>query len=394
MRRVLAVVSFVPYPADRGDPVRVMGILRPLAQKCELTVWCVNTNTVDPEDFRGALPDATVQIFKAEYRHNRTIVRDVRRLLRCVTTGVPFWIAKRGSRELAESLRSLLHADFDAVIFLGEASGWYAEDFPHRWHWDKFNVLSASTRHEVNIASGWSAKSLAKLNRSASIRFERRIGTRATTVSVTNDIEDVRLRRWIGRPADLVLPSVVSVAEHPIDFDFSTRNALWLGNLSYFSNRDGLRRFVASGWPILASSGWTLLVVGGGLTEKMRAELDDAGSVLSIGYVDDIASVAKNCALGIVPIWSGGGTKMKTLTMLAMGLPVVSTPMGFEGIPSHDYPLAATPTEIAHLAMDLHRKGKLGPIGEHGRRLAVELFSESAGRRYAEDLLTLVAGRW
>ena len=80
--------------------------------------------------------------------------------------------------------------------------------------------------------------------------------------------------------------------------------------------------------------------------------------------------------------------------MLAMGLPIVSTPMGFEGIPDDGYPLADSPTKMAELAIELHRSEEgLELIAERGRRLALDFFSESAGVRYAEALLALVGGK-
>jgi hypothetical protein len=43
-RRILAVSSFFPLPADRGDPVRVGMYLRSLNAVADLTVYVVHTS--------------------------------------------------------------------------------------------------------------------------------------------------------------------------------------------------------------------------------------------------------------------------------------------------------------------------------------------------------------
>lgn len=51
-----------------------------------------------------------------------------------------------------------------------------------------------------------------------------------------------------------------------------------------------------------------------------------------LGYVDDIYSLIKSSDMAIVPIKTGGGTKLKVLDYLGMGLPIVTTKKGIEGI--------------------------------------------------------------
>ncbi len=67
-------------------------------------------------------------------------------------------------------------------------------------------------------------------------------------------------------------------------------------------------------------------------TEAMAAEAAKVGVSLP-GFVDDPAELLQRFSVLVAPIRSGGGTKLKIIEALAMGIPVVTTPIGSEGIP-------------------------------------------------------------
>jgi polysaccharide biosynthesis protein PslH len=88
------------------------------------------------------------------------------------------------------------------------------------------------------------------------------------------------------------------------------------------------------------------------------------------GFVDDVREYAKNCGVFIVPLRSGSGMRVKILTALAMGLPIVSTTVGAEGIEVVDGEhllLADTPTDFANAVLSLlenpERAAQLGLAG-------------------------------
>jgi len=56
------------------------------------------------------------------------------------------------------------------------------------------------------------------------------------------------------------------------------------------------------------------------------------GNVRCLGFVDDIYSTLKSSDIAIVPLTSGGGTRLKILEYFAAGLPIVTTRKGIEGI--------------------------------------------------------------
>jgi glycosyltransferase involved in cell wall biosynthesis len=50
------------------------------------------------------------------------------------------------------------------------------------------------------------------------------------------------------------------------------------------------------------------------------------------GRVEDVVPYYRQCAVFIVPLRAGGGTRLKILEAMALGRPVVSTAIGCEGL--------------------------------------------------------------
>jgi glycosyltransferase involved in cell wall biosynthesis len=72
-------------------------------------------------------------------------------------------------------------------------------------------------------------------------------------------------------------------------------------------------------------------IVGRDPTPQVRALARRPGVVVT-GQVPDIVPQLADCLALLVPLRSGGGTRLKILQAMALGRPVVATPMGAEGL--------------------------------------------------------------
>jgi glycosyltransferase involved in cell wall biosynthesis len=118
-----------------------------------------------------------------------------------------------------------------------------------------------------------------------------------------------------------------------------------------------------------------LSVAGAGLPASVRARPLPEGVEL-LGEVEDLRTAYWSHRLLVAPLRAGSGTRLKILEAFAAGLPVVTTPLGAEGIEAADgihLRLAdgAQPTADAIVAL-LRDEGA-------GRRLA------AAARRLVEE---------
>lgn len=78
-----------------------------------------------------------------------------------------------------------------------------------------------------------------------------------------------------------------------------------------------------------------LRIVGRG-SERLPAAVSTALGVDVVGAVEDVTPELQRANVALVPIRYGGGTRVKVLEAWAHGVPVVSTPLGAEGLDARD----------------------------------------------------------
>ena len=114
------------------------------------------------------------------------------------------------------------------------------------------------------------------------------------------------------------------------------------------------------------------------------------------GEVADIRPyIAESLAL-VVPLRSGGGTRLKILQAMAMGRPVISTKLGAEGLevtPGVNILIAENPTEFVNHILRLTASPKEAErLGQAGRRLVEEKYDWQTCLRGLENLYEKVLG--
>jgi len=78
-----------------------------------------------------------------------------------------------------------------------------------------------------------------------------------------------------------------------------------------------------------------LCIAGRNISKQIR-DLGEDVRIEIIADVPDIREVAAECCASVVPLRFGGGTRIKILEAFGLGLPVVSTAKGCEGLAGED----------------------------------------------------------
>jgi glycosyltransferase involved in cell wall biosynthesis len=172
--------------------------------------------------------------------------------------------------------------------------------------------------------------------------------------------------------------------------------ALFTGTFGYPPNAEALRWLLADIWPRIAARvpGAELLVVGKDPPQDLAAAPGDGVTIA--GWVPEMQPWFDRAQAILVPMRSGGGTRLKVLDGLASGRPVVTTTMGAEGIdvtPDEDVVLAdGAEGFAAAAARALTDRDLAQRIGANGRRLAETTYDwASIGERLGALLDDLAA---
>ena len=148
---------------------------------------------------------------------------------------------------------------------------------------------------------------------------------------------------------------------------------LFTGHLAHPPNVDAVVHFLTSIWPriVTAAPDARCRIVGAHPAAAVATAVQQSAKVELVANAPDIRPYFREARVYVVPMRFGGGVRNKILEAWAMGVPVVSTTMGAEGISALDGQncwLRDTPEEFAAQVTALLKKPPPVAVSEAGRR--------------------------
>ncbi|RME68267.1 MAG: glycosyltransferase, partial [Alphaproteobacteria bacterium] len=155
------------------------------------------------------------------------------------------------------------------------------------------------------------------------------------------------------------------------------------GAMDYWANVDAVSWFVSGVWPRLRAvhPHARFFIVGGKPAAAVQALARQPGVVVT-GRVDDVRPYLKAADVAVAPMRVARGVQNKVLEAMAMGLPVVTTPAGLEGIDARageHLLVAADAGAFAQAVLDMLADAKrAAAIGQAARARAVARYGWTA----------------
>jgi sugar transferase (PEP-CTERM/EpsH1 system associated) len=369
--RVLFLSPRQCWPTTTGAKLREFHLARHVASQAELTVLAFSDQPT-PEAL-AFCRDVIVVPPPARYT--------TWKLLRGILGRDPVPVLNYTSDAMREALAQLLaRAPFDIVQIEGTPMAGYAGMIargpnPPAIVYDWHNIESELMRRFAAQAP-FGKRIYASLTADRLTALERRMLAGDASHIVCSDREKERLHA-------IAPNALIEVVENGVDCDsFSasthpTRDSLlFVGSMDYHANIEAAVDFAKETWP-LARAGFPSLrlqLVGSNPAPLVRALASQPGIEVT-GTVPDIRPYYSQALAAIVPLQTGGGTRLKILEALAAGVPVISTRAGAEG-------LALTPGE--HLIIAESQPEWLAAIRRLSDPQAAAQFS-AAGRKQVRE---------
>lgn len=112
---------------------------------------------------------------------------------------------------------------------------------------------------------------------------------------------------------------------------------VYLGSLSYSANRNGLIKFLDEFSRFESRENWKLVIAGSGAPKEFIRRISKYSNVTFEGYVENSEKFLLSGDGMLVPLWLGGGSRLKIYEGFSLGIPVISTKVGIEGIEAKNW---------------------------------------------------------
>ncbi len=373
--KILFLSRWFPFPPDNGARIRVFNLLKGLAEHHQVDLIAFQESPVDPEQIKvleGFLASVTSIPYKT-FHPGRV------RALLALFSDKPRSYIDAFNADFADKVREAVsNTRYDLVIASEIDMALYAlmvdgvrkilEELEITKIYDRYQSesnLFLKLRHGLTWwkLSGFVAKLLSSFD----------------GCTVVSELEKQAVHRCApDYPNLIVLPNGVDIRHYQMtDAASIDPNALvYMGAITYPVNFEAVKFFVKEVFPeVLSKRPSTVLYVTGGTGDVPVDELLLDDRVIFTGYIDDIRVVLSKACVNVIPILTGGGTRLKVLEGFAAGTPIVSTSRGAEGleiVPGKDFLLADEPGDFANAVVRLMEDAGLRAIVRANGRAVVE----------------------
>lgn len=333
--RILMLTPYPTYPPKLGAITRMFHEMQTLGERHELVV-------------------VSFIFMKEDYRLEADLVRYCELGLTVMIGDAPprqpdqpKLIHRYSSERMRKLLRLLQPANFDVFLCDFIYMAQYRDMFP-----DAYAVLSEhniesqllqrcaavnqdSTQLEQLAQQTAAVKAFVEPDTEAKLLagFEDQYWQRFNLRMVVSQQDQQEMERRCSIGQVVVVNNGIDTKNVELVNSSCNQKILFIGTMSYYPNIDGASYFVEHILPIVWQHNENVtFCIAGAEPPPAILDLTQDPRIMVVANPENMSDVAKTCQITVVPLRIGGGTRIKILHSMAMGLPVVSTGLGCEGL--------------------------------------------------------------
>jgi len=326
--RILFLSRWFPYPPNNGSKIRVYNLLRGLAHQHQITLLSFaeqSEKSPDISALQSFCREIQVIYRKPFYPHSGRARLGFFSLK-------PRSVIDTFSSEMAQRVEQTLSAsDYDIAIASEIDMAIYSQNFG--------NLPAVLDELQVGVlferfalASSWRRRLRNGLTWAKHRRYLASIlkNFQACIVASSRERQLLPLAVKDYRSVEVIPNSVDLASYSDVDEAAEPNTLIYTGSLSFTLNFEAMVWFTRQIYPhIQAQVPEVRLSITG---DHAGRSLPPARNVTLTGFVDDVRPLVARTWVSVVPLLTGGGTRLKILEAMALGTPVVSTSKGAEGL--------------------------------------------------------------
>lgn len=345
--RLLVLTPRFPYPVVGGDRLRIFELCKVLSQHADLTLLslCETKDELTMTVPADGVFHAVERVYLPRWRSRLNA-------LMALPTATPLQVAYYRSRTFAARVAALL-PQHDLVLAHLIRTGEYVRCRPVPGILEMTDAISlnyqrvSDTRHTLR---DWRALAY-RIEARRLLRYERAILDDFERVLLVSEVDRAYLLDQRDDPRVLVCSNGVDLSQLAFSFrEQADPVVVFIGNMNTVQNLDACVFFAAEVLPLLRRSGPFRFRIIGRMDERTQSVLAAYDGVELRANVSSVSDAASGAFAAVAPMRLGAGIQNKVLEYMALGLPCVTSAVGFEGLsaqPGSDLLLAESPAEWA-----------------------------------------------
>lgn len=325
--RILFLSRWYPYPSDNGSKIRIFNLLRGLAEHHQVSLLSFNDPASEPE--KDALRVICQDVQTVPWKPFQP---DSRKSRLGLFSPVPRAYLDMYSKDMEERIHATIKADkIDLVIASQTDMASYSGSFE--------GIPAVFEEVELGIWLDRIAEAQSVTGRLRNIltwmkhrRYLAHLMQYFRVCTVVSEKERQILRQAVPEGTKIeVIPNCVDLDNYnDITETPQPETLIFTGSLTYQPNYDAMRWFLQEVFPQVRKQcpGAQLLITG----DHAGLPLPQVGGVTLTGLLPDVRPYIARAWCSVVPLLTGGGTRLKILEAMALNTPVITTSKGAEGL--------------------------------------------------------------
>ena len=336
-KELLFITSQLPYPPVKGGVSTSWNLIKYLSQHFQTGMITI-LKWDDPDHEHEFLSKVNlIEYFSFELNIERTPQTVIKSYLK----NVPINLVRNYHPQLAEKIHQWVD-EYEYVLV----------DHYEMFQYIPDHVKAKTIMHEHNAeyimwqryseVSNHPLKKLVTALESKRIKkMEEQFCNRADMVLANPNDKEVlsQLVNGSARIEEIVPCGEDFMLDWPdLQWENTEESLLYIGALTWEANADGLIWFINEGWKKLKTvrPAVKLYIVGKDPDARLIELSRQNPDIILTGFVENLEDYYSKCRIFITPLRFGSGVKLKVINAMFRGLPVVTTPIGSEGLPAEN----------------------------------------------------------